>query len=826
MKNSIELLAPAGSKDAACAAIEYGADAIYLGLSRFSARAEAINFTTEEFYDTVGYAHACDTKVYVTLNTLVKESEIDSVLSLLQIIEDAAADAIIVQDLGVLRLLQEYFPGIPVHASTQMAIHNREGVEYLKRLGVKRVTLARELSIAEVADISGVSGIETESFLHGALCYSYSGLCMYSSMQSGRSANRGRCAYSCRELFACPDLKLQGHAFSLRDLSLIEHIPALKACGVDSLKIEGRKKSALYVAAVVRLYRGVIDGTASGEEISEYTRDLRTIFSRETTAFFADSEASRIGKSSGIDTSAVGHRGALIGRVEGVSSRGQTSRLSFVTGEDFEKHDGIQVDISGSERPYGFAVNELYVITAGGKNRSVFEVKKGDRVEIALPEDHPVLPAGAPVYLSSSQRVKRELKWSTPKPMAYIRRYPVAIQIELSKSGVKVSGSIVDGRCGEICHETGHQAEDYFSEAKKPDQSRAAAEKVFGKTGSTPFVLNNFEFRDEERVFVPVSLLNKLRREFYEGLAEKLQEDAQRSLAGIQAKVVNSEVEGGPALSSAPEWIVKTDNPISLFGVSSEISRRIAEVIVEINENTNSGLLSEEIQRIGEVFPQAALRIALPSICRNSRMRNVCQIIEYMAGEGVCRWQVSNFWGLQALQGVSVDDVSASSSFYTLNHLSIEEQQSLGLSWSTLEIEDEYANLNRLIARFGNMLCLTVYQDTPLFIGEACSYSSFVGSCPEDCREINQHREWLDNRGNSYFLSKKGCRTFLVNSSAFSLSGYLERFTSSSQRPRYFEADFINRSYTGDDVNRVLLSLFSDSLIADTHTGNFLRTLL
>ena len=487
MQKRIELLAPAGSKDAACAAIEYGADAIYLGLSRFSARAEAINFTTDEFYDTVGYAHACNTRVYVTLNTLIKESETDSVLELLKIITDASADAVIVQDLGVLYLLQKYFPQLRVHASTQLAIHNRAAVEYLRLLGVKRVTLARELSIAEIADISGVDGIETESFLHGALCYSYSGLCMYSSMQSGRSANRGRCAYSCRELFSCPDLKLQGHAFSLRDLSLAGLIPQFKSCGVDSLKIEGRKKSALYVAAVVRLYRGIIDETSQEEEIAAHLRDLRTIFSRETTAYFSGGETARSGRSAGIDTRAVGHRGVLIGRVESVTSRGRQSRLNFVTGEDFEKHDGIQIDLVGRERPYGFPVNELTVVSAGGKIRSAFAVKKGERVEIALPPDHPVLPQGAPVYLSSSQRVKRELKWQAPRPGAHIRRYPVTVAVTFSAAGLKISAAAGEDKNLPVKHELEYAVPEPFLPAKNPEQSKAAAEKIFRKTGETPF---------------------------------------------------------------------------------------------------------------------------------------------------------------------------------------------------------------------------------------------------------------------------------------------------------------------------------------------------
>ncbi len=822
MKNTVELLAPAGSQDAAHAAFDFGADAIYLGLPRFSARAEAINFTQDEFLDVVGYGHHLNKKVYVTLNTLIKDKELKDAIEMLQLISISQADAVIVQDLGILQLIHEHFPQIRVHASTQMAIHNLAGAEYLKNLGIKRVTLARELSLTELSEIADCD-IETESFLHGALCYSYSGLCMFSSMQTGRSANRGRCAYSCRELFSCPELGLNGHAFSLRDLSLTTHIQELLDSGVDSLKIEGRKKSALYVAAVVRLYRSLIDNTASENLTEQHLHDLKTIFSRESTHFFAAGAADSCGRAESIDTKAVGHRGAPIGSVETISRHGKEQRLVFTPTKDFEKHDGLQIDIPDSERPYGFAVNELYTVTEDGKHKPVFCIAGSETAAVSLPADHPELPLGAPVYLASSQRVKRELKWHTPKPGEYRKRYPVDIKIDIAEKSIELTAAVHDETAAETLT-TGilFTAEDTLSPARNPEQSFGAAKKIFSKTGETPFILDQLTLLNRTDLFIPASLLNQLRRELYEKLIIILEDSRKEKLQQIQHSVTLTEATENKS-EAAGNWIIKSDSPLSLLHVDPEYSQKIHEVILAINENTNYQLLTTEINKIQHLFTHATIRIALPAICRNSRLQNMHKIIQHLTSSGISHWQTANLWGLQILKAYAIKDITAAATIYTLNHASHKMQQELGLKWSTLCIEDELANIKQLLSRKSGQLCLTVFQDTPLFIGEACSYSSFNNGCNEDCCEINQHREWRDNRGNSYILSKKGCRSYLINKQSFSLSGYLQNFTNC--QPDYYEIDFINRSYTSAEINRILQSVFINAKIDNTHTGNLLRIL-
>ena len=254
----VELLAPAGQIESGYAAFNYGADAVYLGLTHFSARAEAQNFTPELFNGFVRYAHELHKKVLVAVNTVFFEDEKASLIDTLQVIESAKADGVIVQDLGTARLIKKYFPSLRLHASTQMAVHNRDGVEALRDMGFKRVVLARELTLDEITDICRVPDIEKEVFIHGALCYCYSGLCLFSSIYAKRSANRGKCVYPCREVF-----RIDGqskHIFSMKDLAQNENVRLLEQVGVTALKIEGRKKSPLYVGAVTDYYRSILDG--------------------------------------------------------------------------------------------------------------------------------------------------------------------------------------------------------------------------------------------------------------------------------------------------------------------------------------------------------------------------------------------------------------------------------------------------------------------------------------------------------------------------------------------------------------------------------------
>lgn len=258
MNKKVELLAPAGDYECFMAAMNAGADAVYLGGSKFGARAYANNFSQEELIEALRVAHLFGRKIYLTVNTLVKENEMQELVPYIAPLYEAGLDGVIVQDIGVLKVLKESFPGLELHASTQMTITGVYGAEFMKSLGVCRVVPARELSLDEIRDIKEWTGLEIECFIHGAMCYAYSGQCLFSSILGGRSGNRGRCAGPCRLPYTDEKGKQQ-YLLSLKDMYTLSVIPKLIEAGIDSFKIEGRMKSPEYVAGVTAVYRKYID---------------------------------------------------------------------------------------------------------------------------------------------------------------------------------------------------------------------------------------------------------------------------------------------------------------------------------------------------------------------------------------------------------------------------------------------------------------------------------------------------------------------------------------------------------------------------------------
>ncbi|MBY0232573.1 MAG: U32 family peptidase, partial [Gemmataceae bacterium] len=555
----VELLAPAGGPDAAFAAFHYGADAVYLGLKKFSARAEAENFTLDELSEIVAYAHSLEPRrrVFVTLNTLLRDDEMPELVQMLAAIEGIGVDALIIQDLGVYHVARRHFPSLELHASTQLAVHNRQGAEALREMGFTRVVLARELTFEEVADITATSGIETEVFVHGALCYSYSGLCLFSSQTLGRSGNRGKCAYSCRDSYTVTGAPEElrdgtptrrdpgtGFPFSMKDLALPDHVPALRAAGVSCFKIEGRKKSPLYVATTSDYYRKLIDGTMREEDRPAKEADLQAVFSRPWTRLFADSHKDK----EVADRDTVGHRGTVIGRIEAVVGARRSGRLRFRTARAIERHDGLQVDLEALSRPFGFPVDRLCLVRGTGREE-VYEAPAGSLVEVDLPPDHPDLPAGAPVYCSSSQAVKRAYRHDRPKPGLHRARTPVEAEVEVRPGAVR---AVL--RSGTVAAEA--TMEGKYSPARDASMTERAAREAFDKLGDTGLSLGAFALRDPGGLFVPVSHLNALRRDAAAKLEAALAEDRRERVAGV----VSSLDPIGPMRPIGPiRWTIKTD---------------------------------------------------------------------------------------------------------------------------------------------------------------------------------------------------------------------------------------------------------------------------
>ena len=368
-----ELLAPAGSIEAFFAALDHGADAVYCGLKEFSARARARNFTLADVERMTNFAHSQKKRLYVTINTLIKEAELPRLVDVLASLAAIPVDGLIIQDPGVWRLVRLHFPQLPLHASTQMTVHNAAGVRMLEQMGFSRAVLARELSLAEIGEIRSQTTIELEHFIHGALCFSISGQCLFSSALTGASGNRGRCAQPCRRRLH--NRKQPGYHFSTSDLSAIELLPQLTRAGIVSFKIEGRMKSAEYVARVVAAYRLMLDAPESQRKsaLQEAGEHLELSFGRQATKGFLTGFVP-----TGIaDSSQHGTLGRHLGDI--VSLRG--GMIGFTTGERLHVGDRIRIQPQNDQAGIGFTVRELFC-----ERKKVKVVKASDFVQVKIPE--------------------------------------------------------------------------------------------------------------------------------------------------------------------------------------------------------------------------------------------------------------------------------------------------------------------------------------------------------------------------------------------------------------------------------------------------------
>jgi putative protease len=408
------------------------------------------------------------------------------------------------------------------------------------------------LTFEEVRDITAASGIETEVFIHGALCYSYSGLCLFSAQTLGRSGNRGKCAYSCRDSYEVADVPLtlrdgtavrrdprQGFPFSMKDLALPDYIPALRAAGVSCFKVEGRKKSPLYVATTTNYYRKLIDGRLEPDERPELEAEMQSVFSRPWTHLFVQSYKDK----EVADRDTVGHRGTPVGRVECVTGSAEP-RLRFQTGRALEKHDGLQVDLPILGKPFGFAVERMWIVTPGrrGGRQEVFEAPAGSLVEVSLPHEHPGIPAGAPVYCSSSQAVKQKYRHAHPRPGQHRTRHPVAVELWLTPDQLVAIGRM-----------TSHQPDvevrrtlpGPFAPARDRTALKQAARGAFEKLGDTPLALTSFTCHNDDNLFVPVSRLNQLRRDLVAGVEDALRHTRAEHVTRLQSLVTPPKLQSG-----------------------------------------------------------------------------------------------------------------------------------------------------------------------------------------------------------------------------------------------------------------------------------------
>ncbi len=861
-KHAVELLAPAGGLDAGYAAFHYGADAIYLGLQKFSARAEAENFTLDDLDAITSFAHSYERKrrVFVTVNTLILQRELGELVDALGAMSEIGVDALIIQDIGVYQIVRKHFPELELHASTQLAVHNRAGAEALKAMGFTRVVLARELTLEEVADITATSGVETEVFIHGALCYSYSGLCLFSSQTNGRSGNRGKCAYSCRDDFqvsGAPDTlrdgtptkrsASHGFAFSMKDLALPDHLPALRAAGVSCVKIEGRKKSPLYVATTTDYYRRLLDESLPAGERAQHEADMQTVFSRPWTRLFTLSHKYK----EVADRDTVGHRGTPIGTVEKIiDPNTERAFLRFTTARPLERHDGLQIDVPGLGKPFGFAVETLHLVHADSPRRvdpklhvtphrerlpyeDVFEAPANTLVEVAIPEEHPFIPDGAPIYCSSSQDVKRRYRHERPKPGLHRTRRTADIDVKLSAVELSVRARIAPRWEGESPIAIHRALPGPFQVAKDAAKMGAAARGAFEKLGETRLALGAFSFDNSETRFVPVSQLNALRRELAEELERALDLAQSRRLEIVRADVLPNvrKHSGGTA---SVQWSIKVDRIGFLDAFEDSDFDGVDEVVIDIARD-HATILDEKLASLAARLGRDRIRLALPPVTRKWEEHGIQLKLARLKGGGFAKWEAGNVSAWSYLDALDIlkgtggraardSELSTDWSVYVVNRAAALQVLAMGAQRFVLSPEDGLDNMRELFAEFGAKAVAVVHQDTPMFMAESCAYANLIGGCPGKANCKFESMDMVSSYGEKVQAIDYHCRTIVLNKGAFCVAPRVSELRDAGALS--LRADFIYRKYEPYEALKAWRLIRAGKNVPNGHAANFDRGML
>ena len=672
--NKPELLAPAGSLESFFAAMEKGADAVYAGLRDFSARARAKNFTLSQMERMLAYAHAHGRRIYITLNTLVKEKELPQLVETLASLAGMRVDGVIIQDLAVARLIRRHFPTIPLHASTQLTIHNTAGVRMLEELGFQRAVLARELALDEVAAIAAATPVEIETFVHGALCFSVSGQCFFSSYLGGHSGNRGRCAQPCRRLYS--HRGKEGHYFSTNDLSAIDMLPELVRAGVKSLKIEGRMKSAEYVASVVEAYRLVLDAPERSrtEALGAAKEILKYSFGRTPTkGFLASRQPDDIA-----NPWQKGGTGRFVGQIKAVKG----NHLTFESRDALYVGDRLRAQPKSDMAGQAWTVRELFV-----GRKKVMEAKAGSVVEVETPFRFSV---GDAVYKVSSREA------FTLSENACLRRLE---SVQRDKLPCRLRAALHD-TIMEIDAEVGGAKHAFrFSlgplEPARSGDMQAVLQGQFAKTGETPFRLESLEAPGFPAVLIPSAIFKEVRRQFYQQLDEALSTGFSQRIAAARTAALR-DVEtfrAGPVPASPRETLaVVVDQPRDWrFPLQSGADATVLP------------LSRAAIHQLPGALPrmrgfEERMIWQLPFMIFDQDMPLYHDTLRQLHQAGFRCFEAANLSHFYLLKGLADVRISTWHRCFSLNSQALAAWRELGAHTCTLYIEDDAANLADLLA--------------------------------------------------------------------------------------------------------------------------------
>ena len=693
--STIELLAPVGHREGLLAAVANGADAIYVGGANFGARKEAA-FTNEELIEVIEFSHLHHVKVYVTVNTTIFDEELPALTKYIEFLYLNKVDAIIVQDIGVANLIKKLYPDFELHFSTQMTLHNKKGVEFAKEFGANRAVISRENTIDEIKEMSKV-GLDLEVFVHGALCVSYSGQCLMSSMIGGRSGNRGACAQTCRlpyelvnlETGETLDSNVGNYLLSPRDLKTIDEIGELIESGVTSFKIEGRLKKAEYVATVVRAYRMAIDQYLETKKINvpkDMHEDMDQIFSRGFTKGFLFNESGE----NWISADRPNHKGILIGKVTQVKGR----RLTIKLNRQLNHHDGIR--LVGKEE-VGFQVQKMFV---KGK-----DVKTAGPGFVEMDCKFPI-EVGMDVYKTASVELAKRME---------------AIPLR----DVQISGKVI-AKVGEVFQlniwdDLGNAVSVASSEpiekAKMTPLSEERLRKQLEKTGSTPFSFEELNIKMDEDMTLPISVLNKLRREALEELEKKRKD--------LYEERKTSEVK----LPSIIPY-----EAIEALKLSVSV-RNMEQLKVVLEQDEVDTIYYKDIKNLTTGFKLAAEKgkILIPQLPRIMPDFIIGFVLKQLQELPINKVVVGDYGMLEALRKEKVELIT-DFSFNANNVQSIEALKELGVKQATLSYEANQNQIKTLAEKSPLPIEVIVYGRVPMMITKHCPIKLQYQSNSEPCR--------------------------------------------------------------------------------------------
>lgn len=750
-----ELLAPAGSLDAVRAAVAHGADAVYLGASRFNARDEGAQLSLEELGEACRIAHERGRRIYLTLNVLIKPAELVDALMFLGEAVDLGIDAVIVQDIGLVTLIRRVFPDLEIHGSTQMTVHDASGAAVMRDLGVNRVVLARENTLDDIRAIrAAVPSLGLESFVHGALCISYSGQCYMSGMISERSANRGSCAQSCRKDYVLTDADKQveldrGYLISAKDLGAYEHLAEIADAGIVCLKVEGRKKKPEYVATVTKSYRDFLDrvekGTFTPPSEAE-VQPLVQIFSRGFTGGMYGGRAGR----HYVTRTQPDNRGTLLGTVVGWE-RGElivdvSAPIEVGDGLGFEAPDAVGGPTTG------FTVTAVRTISSRGVIRQALETRT--RVD-----------AGWKVVRTSEAKLLERARAS------YAALSP-EIRARKTRLDVRVFGSA--GTPLKAIFSTGDESVTVRSEitlspaSKRPLDAKSLREQ-FGRLGDTPFALGALDVSGlAPNLFLPVSEQNHLRQEAVEQLMMRRDWARQAVLAERHERVA----EAVAAIPREPRISAEPLRPFELCAQVYRIEDADAAAAAGATEICFDPFLRHPAPPLARV---RALHDRLSSAGITLRLRTPT-IVRPEERESIQKWLdlglplLSGHLGLVAELSRAGRDVVADYAVNVFNAHTAAEVFRLGARRIVASVELTTDELAQLVAPWdGNAFDVFLYGRPEGMTIEHCVLSAAFDRVPTTCRDlcVQKHTnvELTDPTGYTFpVATDSACRNRLLHS--------------------------------------------------------------